>query len=133
MFLNRRTLLTALACLPALKAAAQVLESDVLNPATVDNFDDLVVQADEPVLLYVWAPWCGVCKRTTPELERAGKALRESVTFATLNFDRAQKLSRRMGVKAVPTMFLFQQGRERGRRSGYITADNLENWITARL
>jgi thioredoxin len=133
MIFTRRSLLTALACLPALPALAQVLESDVLNPATLANFDELVVQAQEPVFLYVWAPWCGSCKRTNPQVEKAARALRESVTFATLNYDQAKKLASRMGVKAVPTMFLFAQGRERGRRTGYMNAENLENWITARL
>jgi thioredoxin 2 len=133
MLFTRRALLAALACLPAWPATARSLESDVLNPATTRNFDKLVVEADEPVLLYIWAPWCGSCKRTTPEVEQAGRALRETITFATLNYDDATSLASKMRVRAVPTMILFHQGRERGRRSGMIKADKLERWITSRL
>ncbi len=133
MTFTRRALLTALAAFSAVPASAEALESEVLYPATSHNFGDLVIAAQEPVLLYVWAPWCSVCRRTTPQLQKTALALREQVTFATLNYDDAPALARQMNVRGVPTLLLFRQGNIRGSRSGFISADRLENWILARL
>lgn len=87
-----------------------------------------IARSDIPVLVDVWAPWCGPCKVMGPQFEAAAKVAEPRFRFVKLNSDDNQALSARLGIRGIPTMILFREGREVGRVSGAMTSTDILRW-----
>jgi thioredoxin 2 len=105
------------------------------HPVDVDEeaFGRHVAHSDIPVLVDVWAPWCGPCRSMAPMLERAAQELEPKVRLLKLNADVAPSVSSRMGISGIPTLLLMQGGREIARTSGAMDAKRIVVWTTAGL
>ena len=86
-----------------------------------------------PVVVDVWAPWCGPCRVMAPEYEKAAAALEPRARFLKLNSDNEQALASQFNIRGIPTMILFRNGREVDRVSGAMRAADITNWISAHL
>jgi thioredoxin 2 len=86
-----------------------------------------------PLLLDVWAPWCGPCRMMAPHFETAAERLAEQVRFLKLNADEAPAASARLGVRGIPALFLFKGGRVVDQAAGAMTADQIVDWTRGRL
>lgn len=82
----------------------------MLINVTARDFDELVLRAEKPVLLDVWAPWCPHCRRIGPAFEQVGEQHGDRLTAAMLNYDEARELADRYGVDTLPTLLLFSGG-----------------------
>ena len=80
-----------------------------LNEVTDNNFQAEVLEADKPVLVDFWAPWCGPCRIIAPHLEElAGE--REDLAIVKLNVDENPQTAARYGVMSIPMLLLFKHG-----------------------
>ena len=100
---------------------------------TSANFDQHVSRSGVPVVVDFWAPWCGPCRMMAPAFEEAAGRLEPSARFAKLNTDEAQDVAGRYGIRSIPTLIVFKDGREVARQPGAMGLDALTRWVGAAL
>jgi thioredoxin 2 len=94
-----------------------------------DTFAAVAEKSPLPVLVDMWAPWCGPCRMVGPALERVAGELAGTVKLVKVNVDTAPRLSERFSVRAVPTLLVMRDGRVIARQSGAAPAAALRRWV----
>jgi thioredoxin 1 len=100
---------------------------------TDQEFKAKVLDAEKPVLVDFWAPWCGPCRMVAPVLEELAGDYAERLTIAKVNTDEHQEVASRLGVRGIPTLILFSQGREVERIVGALPKGALQARLDAAL
>jgi thioredoxin len=96
-------------------------------------FDSNVLEADKPVVVDVWAPWCGPCRMQAPIFEEAAQQFANEALFVKLNADDNQELVRQYKVLGIPTMLFFQHGRLVERKTGVQSAEAIAKRLSTLL
>lgn len=101
-------------------------------PVDVDDtaFARHLQMTQGPILLDVWAPWCGPCRSMTPQFALAANKLAGQARLLKMNADQTQTPGR-LGVSGIPALILFRGGKEIARMAGAMRADDLCSWVNA--
>ena len=101
-------------------------------PITVDEstFESEVLNAEKPVLVDFWAAWCGPCRLVSPVVESIGDKHADKISVAKVNTDDNQQLAMRYSIFSIPTLILFENGREAARLVGYMPQEVMEERLS---
>jgi thioredoxin 2 len=94
-----------------------------------DNFADVVEKASVPVLVDLWAPWCGPCRMVSPTLETLAREMAGRVKLVKVNVDQAPNLARRFSAQAIPTLVVVKGSDEVARQTGAAPEHILRSWL----
>lgn len=92
---------------------------------TQENFDQEINRSEKPILLDVYALWCGPCQQMEPIIAELEKELGSIYKFAKLNVDEARDISIQYGVSSVPTFIFIKDGSVKGKETGYMNKEKL--------
>lgn len=104
-------------------------------PVALDaaGFDAHVVRSELPVLVDFWAPWCGPCRTMAPHFHAAAAELEPEVRLAKVDTEAEPALGGRFGIRSIPTLVLFRQGRELARQPGAMGSADIVRWTRQHL
>ena len=100
---------------------------------TDDSFETDVLGAATPVVVDFWAEWCGPCKTIGPALEEIAAEMNGQLTVAKVNVDDSPNTPSKYRVRGIPTLLIFKNGEEVGRKVGADSKRGIESWITDAL
>ena len=100
---------------------------------TDSNFDEEIKNSSIPILVDFWAEWCGPCKQIGPILEDIGEAKKDKLKILKLNVDENPQTSQKFGVRGIPTLMLFKDGKLEDTKVGSLPKNMLESWLDPNL
>jgi len=96
---------------------------------TTANFDRHLTRSGLPLVVDFWAPWCGPCIAMAPFYEATARQLEPKLRFAKLNTQDEPAPAARYNIRSIPTMIVFNGGKEIARQSGAMDAGTLSRWL----
>ncbi len=94
-----------------------------------DNFETEVLKSDKPALVDFWAPWCGPCRAIAPVLDELAVEYKDRVKIAKINIDDHQKTASSYGIRSIPTLMLFKDGKAQETIIGLVSKDRLQGLL----
>lgn len=97
------------------------------------QFETEVLNAKGLVLVDFWAEWCGPCRQLLPILEEVSKEMADKVKIYKMNVDESPNTASQYGIRSIPTMFLFKDGKQIDIKVGLNSKSSLESWINSNV
>lgn len=102
--------------------------SEVLHISDA-SFEQEVLRSEVPVLLDFWAPWCGPCKMIAPVLDELATEFGDKVKIAKINIDENEQVAAQFGVRSIPTLMLFKEGKSVATQVGALPKSQLAAFV----
>lgn len=93
------------------------------------NYSAMLNRNDIPVLIDCWASWCGPCQQFAPIFEQAAEQFEPKIRLAKLDTESEQGIATQLQIRSIPTLILFQNGKEKARISGALPLGQLKQWL----
>lgn len=81
---------------------------------TKESFKQQILEADRPVIIDFWAPWCTYCRRIAPAFDKIAQQQEDRVVFAKIDIDEAPEIAEKYGIDTIPTLLIFKNGEVTG-------------------
>lgn len=96
-----------------------------------DEFDGTIAAGGTPILVDFWAEWCGPCKQLSPVLDEIAKEMEGKLTVAKVNIDQNPESPQKYGVRGIPTLILFKDGKPVATKVGSMPKSQLCEWLNS--
>lgn len=93
------------------------------------SLQTLIKKSPLPVVIDVWAPWCGPCRAFAPTFESLSQQYAGKAVFVKLNSDANQQIASKLGIRGIPTVLVFKNGNEVTRQSGAMPQEQFSRWL----
>ena len=103
------------------------------TPVAAASFEKHIQRNDIPVVVDFWAEWCGPCKMMAPVYERIAGELEPEMRFLKLDTDRENAVAARYGIRGIPTLIVFRNGKVAAQRAGAMDAGTLRAWLSEQM
>ena len=103
--------------------------SEHVKDVSDNNFEADVLNSERPVLVDFWAPWCAPCRMLAPTVEAVAQNFEGAASVVKLNVDDNPQVSQRYGIKGIPTLILFKNGKEEERVVGATSKEAISRMI----
>lgn len=96
---------------------------------TDDEFNSVIANSELPVVVDFWAEWCGPCKQMSPHLEAVSEEMADKVKVAKINVDENPMVASKYGVRGMPTLMVFKDGKVAATHLGAMSKQAIADWI----
>jgi thioredoxin 1 len=100
-----------------------------VNDVSEANFENDVLKSKTPVVVDIWAPWCGPCRMYSPIVDEVSKDYEGKVKFVKVNADENEAIASKYNVMSIPTTLLIKSGKVAAMQVGAVPKETLKKWI----
>jgi len=99
---------------------------------TDKEFEAMMVTSDKPIVVDFWAEWCGPCRQLGPVIDELSSEM-SNVEFVKLNIDENPETPSKFGVRGIPTLILFEAGKQKSVKVGALPKSALKEWVESNV